>query len=161
MMDYQIEDVAVQAWVLEHQGIKLHSIALAVIDSNFVYRGKGDYRGLFQYEAVTDRARRLYPEIPKWVKQFSKVLVGAEPGIPMGRQCREPFECPFQKYCSRFLDKAKFPVNLLPNWGNIVEELVAEGYRDLRDVPVGRLINAIMLGIVTYDSNILVIQQKK
>ena len=54
-----------------------------------------------------------------------------------GRRCFDPFPCEFFADCG--LDDAEYPVTLLPGDLQLVAELVADGYADLRDVPLDRL----------------------
>ncbi len=139
--EYHVEDAAIQTWVFEGQGIKLDSVAIAVIERSFIYLGNGGYWGLFQNEDVTERVRSVINEVPGWVQEFRQVLSGPEPGIEIGKQCSRPFACPFIGYCSEGIEQPEYPVSVLPNWGGIVERLRAEGYEDLREVPEDLLSN--------------------
>ncbi len=44
--DYHRDDVAIQYFVATHAGLKLKALAIAHIDSSWIYPGGGDYRGL-------------------------------------------------------------------------------------------------------------------
>ena len=46
--DYHRDDIAVQAFVVQSAGVALKSVALAHIDSSWVYPGNEDYRGLLR-----------------------------------------------------------------------------------------------------------------
>jgi hypothetical protein len=61
------------------------------------------------------------------------------PGISVGPHCLSPFECPFLRRCSAGYDTPEYPVDVLPRGGKVVADLLADGYRDLKDVPVERL----------------------
>ena len=43
-------------------------------------------------------------------------LAGAEPEIPPGAQCHDPFDCPFLPHCCPAEDEAEegYPVEILP-----------------------------------------------
>ncbi len=129
-------DVAVQAWVVERAGHKLDSIRLGYINRDFLYRGKGDYAGLFKYEDMRETVRGLFPGIPVIVLTLQHVLAGKTPDIAIGKQCFEPYECPFVHHC---WPKADYPVINLPRIGDKVYELLEEGFTDLREVPLERL----------------------
>jgi hypothetical protein len=99
LKEYHLQDVAIQAWVTEGAGVPLDVVSVAVIDTDFVYPGGGDYRGLLREIPVADQARPLMAHIPGWVRGFNELLAGPQPAIRTGSQCRRPFECPFLRYC--------------------------------------------------------------
>ena len=132
-------DCAVQAWVLEGNGLPLERVELAHIDNQFVYRGEHDYRGLFRYEDLGGDIAELKSEVPHWVDQFQQVLQGRVPDIEVGDHCKTPYPCPFIAHCSG--PGTEYPISLLPRAGGIIQALTAEGIHDLRDIPAGRLHN--------------------
>lgn len=134
---YHYNDAAIQAWVLEGAGYPPDEVFLDHINNQFVYLGDGDYAGLFTRVDVTDEVSDLLPAVPEWVAALRKYLAGPLPDIAMGRQCNDPFACPFQGFCSK--DQPQFPLSLLKYAGNLVRQLEAEGYRDLREVPTKRV----------------------
>ena len=99
LKEYHLQDVAIQAWVTEGAGVPLDVLGVAVIDTDFVYPGGGDYHGLLHEIAVADQARPLMAHIPGWVRGFNELLAGPLPAIRTGPQCRRPFECPFIAFC--------------------------------------------------------------
>ena len=140
--DYQLDDCAIQAWVIENAGVRLHSIQLAHIDSSFVYQGNGNYRGLLVAEDATDAVRERMREVPGWVERLKDVLRGSEPKIYTGEQCHKPFDCPFFDYCrAQEPAEPEYPVTILPRAGKLAKALQDEGYLDLCEVPASRLIN--------------------
>jgi hypothetical protein len=139
---YYITDAAVQGWVLREAGLPVSRIEVAHIDSTFVYPGDGDYRGLFQHADVTQAVEDLLPAVPQWISAARATLAGADPCTAPGHQCMDPFECPFLPCCVPEQPVANsFPPEILPYGRGLAEELRAEGYDDLRDVPEGRLTN--------------------
>ena len=137
--DYHYNDAAIQAWVVEQCGLKLDSIAIQHIDNEFVYPGEGDYGGLFAKVPVDREIKPLVKQVSTWVAEARDTLVGPEPKIEMGKQCTDPFSCPFIGHCESLAPQTEFPLTLLPNAGRTIPALIAEGYRDLRDIPEGRL----------------------
>jgi len=138
--NYHLLDVAIQTWVLQRTGIDLKRIELGHINTNFVYQGDGNYDGLFTFVDIAKDIREQLRTVPQIVSRLRKMLKGTEPIIGIGPHCHEPFECPFLNYCTP--PQPEYPVNLLPRGGKVITALLAEGYRDLRDVPPGRLTNA-------------------
>lgn len=140
--DYQIDDCAIQAWVIEKAGVPLRSIQLAHIDSNFVYRGNGGYHGLLVAEEVTGAVRSRMREVPGWLERFNGVLLGSEPTIRIGNHCRKPFDCAFLDHCrAQEPSGPAYPVTILPRAGKLAKALQEEGYLDLCEVPASRLVN--------------------
>lgn len=139
--DYYRDDVAVQTYVMTCAGHQPASVKLRVIDNSFIYRGDGDYAGLFKDEDVTAEATGRTHEVASWVSAQQEMLAGREPDIAMGTQCNLPYACEFQDYCLAQCGvvPAEYPVAILPRGGRLIEELESEGYSDLRDVPAARL----------------------
>jgi hypothetical protein len=99
LKDHHVQDVAVQAWVVEGAGLPLDTITVAVIDTDFVYQGDGDYRGLLREIPVADQARPVMARVPRWVHGFNELLAGPVPVMEPGTRCRKPFECPYGAFC--------------------------------------------------------------
>jgi len=140
--DYQLDDCAIQAWVIKNAGVPLRGIHLAHVDSRFVYQGNGDYRGLLVVEDVTDAVSGRMRDVPGWVERLKGVLLGTEPTINTGEHCHKPFDCPFLDHC-RAQEPAgpEYPVTILPRAARLTRKLQEEGYIDLCQVPASRLIN--------------------
>lgn len=135
--DYHLADAAIQSWVAEQAGLSVKRVEIAHIDNTFVYPGNNAYEGLFEHVDVSEDARCLWKEVPKWVKATKATLVGKEPTIEPGAQCMKPFSCPFMAYCTPEPGDDVFPPEVLPN-GNgkaLAAKLRASGYKDLRKVP--------------------------
>jgi len=134
---HHLDDCAVQYWVMRGAGIAPSTVELAFIDTEFVYPGGGDYRGLFTFEDITGPVQERAADMGRWLEEFRALLSGPMPEIAVGAQCTTPFECPFLHYCGRNLPE--FPVDILPRAGALAGELRAEGIDDLRTIPEGRL----------------------
>ncbi len=140
--DHHAADVAVQTWALRGAGFPVKSVELRHVNTSFVYPGQDNYDGLFARGDVQADVEKLQPEVPKWVDDAKAVLGGAEPDVPMGTQCAEPYPCPFKQYCASLVEPGpKYPITLLKGKKalQLAEELAQEGIFDLRDVPVARL----------------------
>ena len=135
--DYHRDDVAVQAFVAQAAGVPLASIALAHIDSSWVYPGDNDYRGLLKENDLTAEAFARTEEVKGWIAQAQGIVdEPAEPVIDTGAHCDTPFECGFYDYCSRDDPKPEYPVNWLPHFYSAkVRELSLQGVNDLHAVP--------------------------
>lgn len=134
----QLLDCAVQAWVLAGAGCRPRRVELAHVNGAFVYEGAGRYEGLLDYADVSAEVEALLPALPEQAEALRAVVAGAEPEIAMGEQCSHPYACPFREHCAG--EQPEYPVSLLPRGGRLVQDLLAEGFRDLREVPAERLV---------------------
>lgn len=138
---YHVEDCATQAYVMRASGVHVRAVYVAHIDTSFVYKGDGDYGGLFEEESVTREVNALQPSVPKWIEAAKATLSGDEPVVPTGSHCNTPFECPFTSHCHR--NAPEYPTALLPNIRKAIRaDWQARGLQDLRQIPRGELHNA-------------------
>lgn len=135
--EYHRDDVAVQSFVAQAAGVRLASVAVAHIDSSWVYPGDGDYRGLLKEYDLTAEAFARTEEVKGWVAQAQSIVSEpSEPATEIGDHCRKPFDCGFYDYCARDVSKPEFPVYWLPRFSSAkAKELAAQGLDDLKDVP--------------------------
>ena len=137
--EYHLWDCAIQYRVLQGLGLNIREIHVAVIDSSFVYPGGGFYHGLLRTEDVTSSVLEMQPQAEVWVRQCKNTLNGSMPDLSIGDHCRSPFECPFWSVCDSG-DEPEYPLTCLPYLkGRLRDELVQEGFEDIRDIPQGRL----------------------
>jgi predicted RecB family nuclease len=91
-----IVDAAVQAHVLQQNGVELDRVEIMHLNKEFRHPDVGD---LFARADVTSSVRDLLPVIPDVVRQQVDALAGPLPTVAIGRHCDEPRECPFLKRC--------------------------------------------------------------
>ncbi len=130
-------DCAIQCWVLKETGVEVARISLAHVDHQFNCPGNGDYRGLLIENDMQDAIEPLLPLVPGHLAVVRDTLNGSEPDIGVGKHCFHPWECPFVAYC--WPTGTDFTVQDLGGSKATLDDLVSEGYRDLRDVPAERL----------------------
>jgi len=135
--DYHRDDVAVQAYVAQSAGVQLASIALAHIDSSWVYPGDEDYKGLLKENDLTAEAFARTEEVKGWIALAQSIVAEpSEPVVATGDHCHTPFECGFYGYCSRDEPKPEYPVYWLPRFPAAkARELAEQGVDDIRTVP--------------------------
>ena len=138
---HYIADCAIQLWVLMQAGIEAGRVDLGYINNQFIYRGDGDYRGLFAFENVTEAVRDWLPNVPRLVAALREALAGTEPKIAVGPQCQDPYECPFLGYCAPV--QTQYPVTALPGGAKVQGPLLRQGIEDIREIPAGMLSNAV------------------
>lgn len=127
-----VTDCAIQTWVLDSVGLGPSSVVVAHVDSQFEYRGGGEYHGLLVEADITDLARRTSHQVPNWSRAAHAILAADEPDVLIGQHCRTPYECPFINYC---WPRTEYPLTALPRLGKKLDQYVSRAYRDVRDVP--------------------------
>lgn len=132
------DDIAIQSYITRASGVPLHSVALAHIDSQWVYPGGGDYQGLFKEVDLTEQAFGREQEVQAWIASAQVIArKRKEPELEVGCHCSEPYPCGFLDYCQRNAVVAEHPVTCLPgsknnNLRNLID---VEGVSDLSEVP--------------------------
>ncbi len=135
--DYHREDVAVQTAIAAEMGIRISSVAVAVVDSSWTYPGGGDYRGLLAESDLTRETFDLVGEAERWIQEAHlTAALDAEPEMEMGDHCGSPFDCGFCQYCGSGKEAREFPVDWLPRLSPKQRRTLEEaGVADMRDVP--------------------------
>jgi hypothetical protein len=135
--DAHIDDVTIQAVALERAGVAVNRFRLMHINSDFIYAGQHDYRGLFVHEDITERVLDHQPFIESQLAVFKALLEGPQPVRHIGSYCNNPWPCPFRAHCESH--DARYPVAWLPNGAAVVRRLLARGIADIRDIPAEEL----------------------
>ena len=136
--DYHREDIAIQAFVALAAGVPLKSIALAHIDSGWLYPGDDNYQGLLVENDLTDEAFERADEVRAWIGEAHAVVEQpSEPQIRTGAHCSNPYECSFRTYCQSQEPQPEHPIEWLPRLqAKAVKELIeTKAIKDLCDVP--------------------------
>lgn len=140
--DYHRDDLATQALLAQESGVDLAEVAVAHIDSRWVYRGRGDYAGLLVETELTDEALSRGKEVATWIKEAHDIVgQPKEPEVRIGRHCSEPYECGFHAYCRAREPQARVPASWLPRaQSKALRELLDGGPAvEMADVPDGLL----------------------
>jgi hypothetical protein len=135
--DEHMFDCAIQRWVFEGLGHKLHSISLAHVDNSFVYAGDGNFVGLLAEVDVTAESAALAAVVPEWIDSARNAAGEQLPQIAVGAHCSKPYECPFTAHC--WPSEPEYPVQGLGGSKARLGKFVALGYTDIRDVPADSL----------------------
>ncbi len=130
--DEHITDCAIQAWVLETSAVPPKSVALAHVNNQFVCQGDGDYRGLLIEKDLSAGISAQRQQVPVWLAAAVQTVAGECPDVAIGRRCRTPYDCPFIAHC---WPATEYPLTTLPGIGRRLDELIAQGYSDVRELP--------------------------
>ncbi len=136
--DYHRDDTAVQAFVARNAGVPLLSVALAHIDSGWVYPGGEDYHGLLVETDLTDEAFGREAEVKTWITEAQSIVRRrTEPKIATGRHCAQPYACGFLEHCESQETRPEFPIKWLPGIQAkaLKARIEGEGVTDMREIP--------------------------
>jgi hypothetical protein len=135
--DHYVDDVAIQAWLLEGRGLALQRVELNLLNGRWVYLGDGDYTGLFRPLEVTEVVEDRKAMVPVWLEDARKVLAGELPALVTGGHCAKPHDCSFAAFCQSMDPPGpEHPIELLPDSAgkNLARKLKTEkGYVSLLD----------------------------
>lgn len=132
-----IIDTAIQVWVAERTGAKINRVSVGFINNKFVYPGEKKYDGLFKLKDISNDISTYSPIIEGWVRSARDILSNSDPLIPIGKQCKSPFECEFQDYCKSLVPNLpKYPLSDLKLKKLDLKKLEDKGYTNLLEVPI-------------------------
>jgi len=136
--DHHRDDIAIQAFVARAAGVPVDSVALAHINSDWLYPGNKQYRGLLIENDLTDEAFERSDEVRSWIAVAQNLIrERSEPKVSLGAHCHDPSKCSFLAYCRSQESQAEFPIEWLPRWQNKSSRDLngMEPIKDLRDAP--------------------------
>ena len=150
--DNHLDDVALQALIAREAGLPLASISLAHIDSNWVYPGGRNYRGLLIENDLSEQAFARSGEVRHWIDAAQSIVKKkSAPKILTGAHCSEPYACGFYDHCSAQEPRAQHPVSFLPRLqAKAIKSLLEDRtVNDMRHVP-DALLNEIQMRVKTH-----------
>ena len=133
VQDKHIDDVTIQALILARSGIPITRYNLMHINPDFRYQGDHDYSQLFLREDITDSVRAHLADIASRLSDLELLVSAQEPVKQIGSHCKNPFPCPFMRYCESI--GPRYPVYGLPNGADAARKLIGQGIIDIRDIP--------------------------
>ena len=138
--DYHRDDAAIQAFTARSAGAQLSGIALAHIDTSWVYPGGGNYAGLLAEVDLTEEAFARGAEVAAWIAEAQTVSTKRQaPAIRTGAQCSAPYECGFLAHCQSQeppMPQAEHPITFLPRRSATLNTRLEENQiTELCDVP--------------------------
>ncbi len=127
---HHIPDVAVQAHVLQQNGLDLVGTEVMHLNRACTYP---DLLNLFVRADVTEAAGAIASQVPGWIAGQLAMLQGSVPDVAIGPHCTTPYECPFMARCWPTLPAHH--VSTLYSMRRRALELDEQGYRTIHDVP--------------------------
>lgn len=113
--EHHLDDVAIQAWVMQGSGLPLGRVELNLLNNRWRYPGGGNYSGLFRQLDVSAKLQVRKSKVLTWIAEAQAILAGDMPQVITGKQCSHPYECPFKVHCKKFDPPGtEHPIELLP-----------------------------------------------
>jgi len=136
--DVNLDDVAVQHYVLNGCGLSVSKCFLVHIDNSYVRQGDIEVDKLFASEDISQHVLARLQGMPEVVTELRATLrEGAEPTIDIGPHCNDPYECDFIPYCWQHIPADS--IFDLRGRGIDKFELYRQGIVRLADVPLEQL----------------------
>jgi hypothetical protein len=129
--DEHVADAAVQAFVLEQAGLRVHVVEIMHLNRACAHP---DLSNLFMRVDVTSRVLEQLPRVPTRVSEQVTVLRGPLPSVATGAHCARPYPCPFQGRC--FGPLPEHHVSTLYRGRRHAADFLAEGVERIQDIVV-------------------------
>lgn len=141
--DVHLDDLAIQSQVLLKAGLAIEGVCLMHINTSYVYAGGPiDFTKLFSIEDLSEAVSVRRAAVPQLVAAMQALVREPQPpAIEPGRQCHQPYECPFWAHCTK--DKPERWIYFLPGSKQVVPELDAAGIRTIDEIPEGTKLTAV------------------
>ncbi len=136
--DVNLDDVAVQHYVLNGCGLSVSKSFLVHIDNSYVRQGDIEVDKLFASEDISQPVLARLQGMPEVVTELRSTLRGGtEPTIDIGPHCKDPYECDFIPYCWQHIPEDS--IFDLRGRGIDKFKLYNQGIVRLADVPLEQL----------------------
>jgi len=133
-----LDDVAVQHYVLNGCGLAISSSYLVHIDSSYVRQGELDVNRLFVCEDISAKVAARLQSLSEIVAALRQTMrEAAEPQIDIGPHCNDPYQCDFIPYCWQHIpENSVFDLR-----GNVLNKFdyYQQGLIRFEDLPLDQL----------------------
>ena len=129
-----LPDLVIQKYVLTACGIPISKTQLMHINNRCTYPDLSD---LFITEDVTDLVEPLMDSVPSDIETFKAILdTDNEPDVAIGKQCDNPYPCPFKAHCWEAIP-AKKSIFTIPKLSPKKQDaLIEAGIFHIQELPV-------------------------
>ncbi len=146
--DDNLEDVAIQHYVLTQIGFQIEQAGILNLNSQYVYDGRQlDLKALFKFEDLRGQVAEMREQIAEQVQDLKAMLGRAEPPkvIP-SKHCKDPHGCEFSDHCRKSMPE-HWVVELWKIREDQLAMLAKMGISDIRDIPDSFRLKAIQAKI--------------
>ena len=140
--DDHVDDVALQAHVIQGAGLTLEDVSIIHLNRDYVRRGELDVDQLFTISSVKDRLAVDPGSVPARIDALKTMLaLGQEPTISIGSQCDSPYICDFKSHCWAHVPDERSVFDLTRG-GKRSWSLYERGIMRLEDIPDDEVLTA-------------------
>lgn len=133
--DEHIPDLAFQKIALERDGIPIGKTYLVHINKEYVRQGEIDPKELLKTEDLTEEVNNLRSSVEANIPKALEIIkFKEEVKKRIGKQCDNPYECPFKEYCWNNLPEYNI-FNLQRISEKQITQLQALGIEKIADIP--------------------------
>ena len=128
--EVNLNDVAIQLYVLSQSGLLISGAYLVHINNQYVRQEEIDVHQLFASQDVLEEALARQAGLPELIDELRSDLLGGEPQINIGPHCSDPYDCYFIPYCWQHIPEN----SIFDLRGNGVKKMapLRAGYHPLR-----------------------------
>ena len=101
--EVNLNDVAIQFYVLGQAGLLISGAYLVHINNQYVRQGEINVQQLFASQDVLEEAVARQAGLPELIDELRSDLLGGEPPIDIGPHCNDPYDCDFIPYCWQYI----------------------------------------------------------
>ena len=135
-----IPDIAIQSFIVRESGVQLASVKLILINPDFTYAGKENYKSLVNdKEDITEEVMQEEKNIINHINNLKKITDHSSPSpkVAMGKHCDKPHECDYKSRCKSLLPKSKnTSYQIIPYKSKELKDYCEnKKITDLQDVP--------------------------
>lgn len=98
------EDISYQYYILTNLGYHVDKACLVHINREYKKQGPLELDKLFQIEDLTSIAKEKKKYVEEKIKEINQYMEKEEEKDIVGKQCFDPYPCPFFSYCTKELD---------------------------------------------------------
>jgi hypothetical protein len=135
LKDVNLHDLALQRYTYEGAGLSIAKCFIFHINNEYVRKGEVEPEKLFTKNDVTNEVRELLKSVPSNLREMIDVIRQKNfPDIEIGTHCNDPYGCPLQEVCWKFLPEHN-PLTLYYFSKDTAFELIRDGHLDIRKLP--------------------------
>jgi hypothetical protein len=133
--DVNLHDLALQRYAYEGAGLSITKCFILHINNEYVRKGEVEPKKLFTNTDMTVEVEALMKTVrPNLETMVDVIRQKRQPDIEIGLHCNDPYGCPLQELCWKFLPEHN-PLTLYYFKKEKAFELIHDGHLDIRKLP--------------------------
>ncbi|MCX6132402.1 MAG: DUF2779 domain-containing protein [Ignavibacteriales bacterium] len=133
--DVNLHDLALQRYAYEGAGLSITKCFILHINNEYIRQGEVEPKKLFMKTEVTNEVDDLMRGVPSNLRTMVDVIRQKQhPEINIGPHCSDPYGCPLQELCWKFLPEHN-PLTLYYFKKEKAFELIHDGHLDILELP--------------------------